>query len=165
MKFILIDKICSIEPGRRIVASKNLSLAEEYLQDHFPAFPILPGVLMIEAATQAAAWLVRVTQNWSRSIVVCSAAKNVKYSSFVKPGQTLRCEVEAMRIDEDTAKVKFAGYVGDTQNVSGRLELSCFNLVDRAGYLADADASILAEQRKQFELVGGPAALEAACGA
>ena len=161
MKFVLVDKIESIEPGRRIVTSKYLSLAEEYLGDHFPAFPVLPGVLMIESATQAAAWLVRLAQDWSRSCITLAAVRNVKYTSFVKPGHVLRCEIDAMSIDADSAKLKLAGYVGDTPTVSGRLELRCFNLADRAAHLAAADAKIVAGLRKQFELIGGPAALAA----
>ena len=49
MKFSLIDKIDLLEPNREIVATKSLTMAEEYLQDHFPKFPVMPGVLMIEA--------------------------------------------------------------------------------------------------------------------
>ncbi|HOF18642.1 MAG TPA: beta-hydroxyacyl-ACP dehydratase, partial [Phycisphaerae bacterium] len=64
MKFHLVDKIESIEPGKRIVTTKALSLAEEYLADHFPAFPVLPGVMMLEALTQSAAWLTRVRQDF-----------------------------------------------------------------------------------------------------
>ncbi|MAF57059.1 MAG: hypothetical protein CMK03_03890 [Ponticaulis sp.] len=67
MKFHLVDRIESLEPGRRIVTIKALSLAEEYLADHFPAFPVLPGVMMIEALVQSAAWLVRVEQDFARS--------------------------------------------------------------------------------------------------
>ncbi|MFQ5805392.1 MAG: beta-hydroxyacyl-ACP dehydratase, partial [Phycisphaerae bacterium] len=59
MKFVLVDRISELETGRRIVAHKALSLAEEYLGDHFPTFPVLPGVLMLEAMVQASAWLVR----------------------------------------------------------------------------------------------------------
>ena len=50
MRFILIDKIVEIEAGRRIKAVKNVSLAEEYLADHFPTFPVLPGVLLVRAS-------------------------------------------------------------------------------------------------------------------
>src|SRR5690349_1993879 len=59
MRFTLIDRIVELEPGARIKAIKALSMAEEYLGDHFPKFPVLPGVLMLEALTQAGAWLVR----------------------------------------------------------------------------------------------------------
>jgi len=78
MYFSLIDKIDSLEPGKRIVATKSLSLAEEYLQDHFPNFPVMPGVLMLEALTQASAWLIRVSEDFSHSIVVLKEARNVK---------------------------------------------------------------------------------------
>ena len=70
MKFHLVDRIESLVPGKRIVTTKALSLAEEYLADHFPAFPVLPGVMMIEAMVQSAAWLVRVAQDFSRSEIV-----------------------------------------------------------------------------------------------
>ena len=59
MRFVLVDRIISQETGQSLVAVKNLSLAEEYLADHFPGFPVMPGVLMLEALTQAGAWLVR----------------------------------------------------------------------------------------------------------
>ena len=54
MRFVLIDRITEINPGQSLTAVKNLSLAEEYLADHFPGFPVMPGVLMLEALTQAA---------------------------------------------------------------------------------------------------------------
>ena len=162
MKFHLVDRIERIEPGKRIVAIKNLSLAEEYLADHFPAFPVLPGVMMIEAMVQAAAWLTRVQQDFSRSMVVLSAARNVRYASFVAPGHILRCDVEAVQIGESAAKFKAVATVEDRQAVTARLELSCFNLKDRFAYLAGADADIVRQLRARFQLVGGPEALKAA---
>lgn len=162
MQFHLVDRIEQIEPGKRIVTSKALSLAEEYLADHFPAFPVMPGVLMIEAMVQAAAWLVRVEQDFARSMVVLTTVRNVKYTYFVKPGNILRCEVEALEIGPDTSKFKAAGYVGDRQAVAGRIELRSFNLVDENRGPASSDESIVAQLRQRFELVGGPAALASA---
>jgi 3-hydroxyacyl-[acyl-carrier-protein] dehydratase len=165
MKFHLVDRIDQVEPGKRIVTSKALSLAEEYLADHFPAFPVLPGVLMIEAMVQAAAWLVRMQQDFAKSVIVLTAARNVKYTYFVKPGNILRCEVEAIEIGPEVSKFKGAGYVGDRQSVAGRLELRSFNLADEKRAPASADAAILADLRKRFVLVGGPDALARAGGA
>ncbi|HUU21677.1 MAG TPA: 3-hydroxyacyl-ACP dehydratase FabZ family protein [Phycisphaerae bacterium] len=162
MKFHLVDRIESIVPGERIVTIKALSLAEEYLADHFPAFPVLPGVMMIEAMVQAAAWLVRVQQDFARSIVVLSAARNVKYARFVQPGEVLRCELTAMEIGQESARFKGAGFVGDRQAVSGRLELRCFDLAGRTAGGAAADEAIRAQLRQWFKLVGGPEALAAA---
>jgi len=161
MKFYLVDRIEAIEPGRRIVTVKALSLAEEYLADHFPTFPVMPGVLMLEAMVQSAAWLLRVAQDFRKSIVVLSAARNVRYASFVQPGKSLRCEVEATSMDDTGGKFKAAGSVGDIQAVTARLELRSFNLADRTAYLADADAAIVAQLKQQFNLVGGPALLNA----
>lgn len=162
MKFLLVDKIACLERPKRIVTRKCLSLAEEYLADHFPIFPVLPGVLMIEAAVQAAAWLVRVEQDWARSMVVLSAARNVKYTSFVKPGNTMRAEIDAISIDPDGAKVKASTFVDQRQTMSARLELRSFNLASRGKHLGDADARLIEQLKAQFALVGGPEALEMA---
>ena len=163
MKFHLVDKIVSLEPGKRIETIKALSLAEEYLADHFPAFPVLPGVMMLEALVQSAAWLVRVQQNFSKSIVVLGAARNVRYANFVAPGNIMRCELEAVEITDTSAKFKGEASVEGKTTVSGRLELKCFNLVERAAFLAEADEKVIAQLKERWKLVHGPEAL-AACG-
>ena len=76
---------------------KNVSLAEEYLADHFPEFPVLPGVFMLEAATQSAAWLVRMSEEYAHSMIVLQEAKSVKFTDFVTPGNTLRMRVEQLK--------------------------------------------------------------------
>ena len=93
VKFNLIDSIVEIS-DTRIVAVKHVSLAEEYLADHFPTFPVLPGVMMLEAITQAAAWLMHRRQNFAKSMAVLKEARNVKYGQFVAPGNYLRVDVE-----------------------------------------------------------------------
>jgi len=162
MKFHLVDTIELIEPGKRIVTTKALSLAEEYLADHFPAFPVMPGVMMLESLVQSAAWLVRLAQGYARSIVVLKSARNVRYVNFVQPGSVLRCELEAMLIEDETAKFKGLGLVDGHQAVSARLVLRCFNLADREARLAKADREIVEDLKRRFVLIGGPAALERA---
>ena len=78
VKFNLIDKVESLTDDR-IVAVKYVSLAEEYLADHFPTFPVLPGVMMLEAITQAAGWLMHRRENFGCSMAVLKEARNVKY--------------------------------------------------------------------------------------
>jgi 3-hydroxyacyl-[acyl-carrier-protein] dehydratase len=164
MKFILVDRIESIEPGSKIVAVKALSLAEEYLADHFPAFPVLPGVMMLEALTQSAAWLVRLKQNYAKSVIILSAARNVRYANFVSPGRMLRCELEAVEIGDSSAKFKGVGLVDGKSALNARLELRCFNLAETNPSLADADAAIVAQLKQRFVIVGGPAAMNSGQG-
>ena len=66
MRFLLIDRITELEPQKSITAVKNLSLAEEYLADHFPGFPVMPGVLMLETLVQAGGWLIRHSEDFAQ---------------------------------------------------------------------------------------------------
>src|SRR4029079_18881704 len=94
MRFVLIDRILELTPGESLVAVKNLTLAEEYLADHFPGFPVMRGVLMLEALTQAGAWLIRETEDFAHSVIVLKSARTIKYGSFVEPGRQLQLRVE-----------------------------------------------------------------------
>jgi 3-hydroxyacyl-[acyl-carrier-protein] dehydratase len=93
VKFNLIDKI-ELLSNDRIVGVKFVSLAEEYLADHFPTFPVLPGVMMLEAITQAAGWLLHHRTGFGKSMAVLKEARNVKYGQFVAPGNFLKVDVE-----------------------------------------------------------------------
>ena len=157
MKFNLIDKVEQIS-DERIVAVKYVSLAEEYLADHFPTFPVLPGVMMLEAVTQAAGWLLHRRERFSRSIVVLREARNVKYGTFVAPGNHLRVEVEYLKTtDAGRHSFKAAGYVGQATAVAARVELSYFNLADKQPELAGLDEKLQKHNRQRWELIA-PAA-------
>ena len=80
MKFTLVDRITELVPGRRICTIKSLTLSEEYLCDHFRTFPVMPGVLLLECMIQSAGWLVRATEDFSHSLVLCVRAVNVEYT-------------------------------------------------------------------------------------
>jgi 3-hydroxyacyl-[acyl-carrier-protein] dehydratase len=162
MKFQLIDRIELLQPGEKIVTVKTLSLAEEYLADHFPSFPILPGVLMIEAMTQSAAWLVRLAQDYANSIVVLKSARNARYSYFLRPGNTLRCEVALKKMSDDSATFTASGSVGETPAVSVKLELMWRNTGGPGSEPVHADRRIVEQLKETFALIGGPEALAAA---
>ena len=107
MKFDLVDMVLEQEAGR-IVTIKQVTLAEEYLADHFPSFPILPGVLMLEAMVQAASKLLAP----SGERLVLGEGKSVKYGAMVRPGDSLRVEVTAGATKEDgTTPCKGSGTV------------------------------------------------------
>lgn len=154
MKYYLVDQIEKIEPGKRIVAIKCLSAAEEYLADHFPAFPVMPGVLMLEACVQSAAWLVRLMTNWSVSMVVLRRARNVRYANFVAPGDTLKIEAELAKQDGAFYTFACVGTVDGQTAVQAKVELQGFNLADRDARLAGADAEIIAQMKQRFSLLG-----------
>ena len=89
MRFRLLDEVTELVPGSRITAVKRLRPDEDYLKDHFPRFPVMPGVLMLEALFQASAWLVRCTDNYAHSVVLMKEARSIKYADFVAPNQQL----------------------------------------------------------------------------
>jgi 3-hydroxyacyl-[acyl-carrier-protein] dehydratase len=150
MRFTLIDRIVECEPWQKIAARKNLTLAEEYLADHFPGFPVMPGVLMLEAMTQAGAWLVRASEDFRHSMVVLREARNVKYGTFVEPGQTLTIKAEVLGHDEREVKLKAQGEVDGQVSVSARLVLVRYNLADTDPNKADNDAVIVQNLRELY---------------
>lgn len=153
MKFNLIDKI-ELLTDERIVAVKYVSLAEEYLADHFPTFPVLPGVMMLEAATQASTWLLHRRQKFAHSLVVLKEARNVKYGNFVAPGNFLRLEIEFNKPTESGgATFKVTGTVNESTAVQARLELAAFNLADKQPALAGLDAKIRDHTRSRYEVL------------
>jgi 3-hydroxyacyl-[acyl-carrier-protein] dehydratase len=153
MHFSLIDRIDSLDPGKQITATKNLSLAEEYLQDHFPNFPVMPGVLMLEALTQSAAWLIRHSENFAHSIVVLKEAQSVKYAHFVRPGQTLNIKAGIAKEEGNLVKIKAEGSIDGQTNLKAVLFLTKYNLADEDPTLAEQDKKVIEELKQKFKLL------------
>src|SRR5712691_5604065 len=121
MRFNLVDRILEVQPGRLIRVAKNLTLGEEYLADHFPTFPVMPGVLMLETLVEASAWLVRLTDDFKHSLVVL---RDVKYVNFMQPGRRLDVTVELTEQDEGTATFRGKGEADGQTTVSARYLLA-----------------------------------------
>ena len=153
MRFTLLDRIVEVEVGKRIVASKSLSLAEEYLADHFPSAPVMPGVMMLEALVQASSWLVRVSEDFAHSIVVLKEARGVKYANFVDPGQTLTVTAEITGQDERETKLKAQGTVNGAAAVSARLVLERYNVADGDPAQATTDQYTIERLRHLLSLL------------
>jgi len=156
MRFSLIDRIVELQPGVKIAAVKSLSLAEEYLADHFPCFPVMPGVLMLEAMTQSAAWLVRASEDFAHSMVVLKEARNVKYGQFVEPGQTLYVTAEVLKQAERETTLKTQGTVDGRMTVGARLVLERYNLGDTQPGRASTDEWVNKEMRALFAVLWRP---------
>jgi 3-hydroxyacyl-[acyl-carrier-protein] dehydratase len=153
MRFTLLDRSIELEPGAKITAVKNLSMAEEYLADHFPGFPVMPGVLMLEAMTQAGAWLIRSGEDFAHSVVTLKEARNVKYANFVKPGQMLTVTAEVLGQDERETKLKAQGTVEGQTVVSARLVLERYNLAAEDTGRAVTDEVVKLKLRELFALL------------
>lgn len=155
MKFVLIDKIVSLEMGRRLSAVKNVSLAEEYLADHFPTFPVLPGVLLLEGLVESASWLVRTQEKFAHSMVLLELARNVKYKSFLAPGSQVVYTVEAKTIEERVSSFSGYGTVDGATILEARFGLRHFNLAERNAAWASVDAQVREEMKNRYKLLSG----------
>ena len=102
MRFDLIDSVRE-ESSDRIVAIKQVSRAEEYLGDHFPTFPVLPGVLMVETMVQAARRLLGRRLDDPHCRHVLGEVKVMRFASMVRPGEALEVEVEIVKALDDGA--------------------------------------------------------------
>ena len=91
---LLIDRVIEIEPGRRIVGLKNVTANEQFFQGHFPAQPIMPGVLIVEALAQAGAVLLLSQPEEQGKLPLFAGINNFRFRRQVIPGDQLRLEVE-----------------------------------------------------------------------
>lgn len=123
MRYCQLNQITRLEPGVILQATRTLRADEDYLKDHFPRFAVMPGVIMLEALTQASCLLARATEGYRSGLVYLQTAKNVKFADFLQPGQTLNITAEILKTDGQTTLVKAIGHKGDSVAVSGRLVL------------------------------------------
>lgn len=156
MRFQLIDRIETWEPGKSLRGSKFLALGEEYLADHFPKFPVMPGVLMLEALVEAAAWLWRVTSDHRHTVIVLREVRNVKYGTFMQPGRRLDVAVEWAKADGDivTFRGKGANDAGE-QTVAAQFTLRGYCLAGRGPAGADADRKLLEHWKARWAVLTG----------
>lgn len=130
MRFQLVDQVVE-QAADRVVTVKNVSAAEEYLGDHFPTFPVLPGVMMLEALVQAARHLLEAdTATAGRGPWVLAEVKQVRYGNMVRPGEQLQLTVDRTRSEDDRQTFKGAGSVNGQNAVQGRFTLTPARLGD-----------------------------------
>jgi len=160
MRFCLLDRILELDPGVRVTAVKRLRPDEDYLKDHFPRFPVMPGVLMLEAMYQASAWLVRQSEGFAHSVVVLKEARNIKYADFVTPGKELVVTAEILKQDDTLTTLKAQGLIDGNLAVNGRLIVERFNLADRYPNRRSTDPYLRAEMRGVLKRLLRPSATQ-----
>lgn len=110
--FLLIDRVIEIDPQKRIVAVKNVTANEPFFNGHFPGYPIMPGVLIIEAIAQAGAvLLLPETPNRDDKLVVFTSIERARFRKPVVPGDQLRIEVSVIVWRATAVKMTGAAYV------------------------------------------------------
>jgi 3-hydroxyacyl-[acyl-carrier-protein] dehydratase len=156
MRFHLIDRIVSWTPGHSLTAVKLLALGEEYLADHFPRFPIMPGVLMLQACVEAAGWLWRISNQFRHPVIVLREVKQVKFGAFMAPGRQLQLSVELTQLLDSQASFKARGRndAGE-QTVFAQLTLFGYCLAERTPLGAEQDALLRDYWQKRWLALTG----------
>jgi 3-hydroxyacyl-[acyl-carrier-protein] dehydratase len=156
MRFHLIDRIDAHQPGKFLRGVKFLALGEEYLADHFPRFPVMPGVLMLQCLVEAGAWLWRATTGFKHPVIVLREAKNVKYGTFMLPGRRMDVAVDLVKADGDTATFKGKGADdAGQQTVAAQFVLHGYGLSGRGPAGAAADARVLEHLKARWAILTG----------
>jgi 3-hydroxyacyl-[acyl-carrier-protein] dehydratase len=140
--FLLIDRVLEIERKKKIVAIKNVTINEPFFSGHFPGFPIMPGVLIVEAMAQAGgALLLTEVEDRSGKLIVFTGIEKARFRRPVVPGDQLRLEVEMLSWKAISSRV--AVRIGGKGFVNGKLvceaTLSC-QLVNRPSNQAAEEA-------------------------
>jgi 3-hydroxyacyl-[acyl-carrier-protein] dehydratase len=110
--FLLIDRIVEFEPTRRLVAIKNVTINEPYFQGHFPDYPIMPGVLVVEAMAQAGGIIMlHELPDRAEKLVVFTGIERAKFRRPVTPGDQLRIEVDVLAFRSRAGRIEGKAYV------------------------------------------------------
>jgi len=113
---LLVDRVLECEPGKRILAIKNVTINEPFFNGHFPGLPVMPGVLVVESLAQAAAVLAFVTEGKKsdgKSIYYLVGVDDARFKRPVVPGDQLLLEVTADRIGRELMKFSARARVGE----------------------------------------------------
>ncbi len=137
--FLLVDKVVHLEEGRRITGIKSVTINEHFFQGHFPDYPVMPGVLIIEAMAQTGGILAFKSEptEMAGKLVYFLTIDRARFRKPVRPGDEIRLELEVLRRRGDIWRFKGEAYVGD--ELVAEAELMA-RVVDRGGDIVGQDS-------------------------
>ncbi|WP_352419488.1 3-hydroxyacyl-ACP dehydratase FabZ [Proteiniborus sp.] len=126
--FLLVDKIIELEKGKKAIGIKNVTINEPFFQGHFPNNPLMPGVLIVEAMAQVGAVAVMTLEENKDKLAVFAGIDSIRFKKQVRPGDTLKMEVELISMRRGIGKAEAVAYVDGEVACKGTL---MFGLVDK----------------------------------
>ncbi|RQD73012.1 MAG: 3-hydroxyacyl-[acyl-carrier-protein] dehydratase FabZ, partial [Candidatus Syntrophonatronum acetioxidans] len=117
--FLLVDRVLELEPGKRAVGLKNVSINEPYFPGHFPGYPVMPGVLIVEAMAQVGALALLSADENKGKLAFFAGIDKLRFRRQVVPGDQLKMEVVLTRVRGSIGKGEGKAFVGDELAVSG----------------------------------------------
>jgi 3-hydroxyacyl-[acyl-carrier-protein] dehydratase len=119
--FLLIDRILEVEVGKRAVGIKNVTINEPFFTGHFPQYPVMPGVLIVEALAQVGTVAILMVEGNKGKIGFFAGIDNFRFRGQVTPGDTLILEVEITRLKGIIGKGQASARVGDKIVAEGEI--------------------------------------------
>lgn len=126
--FLLVDKVLELEQGKRIVAIKNVTANEPFFQGHFPEYPIMPGVLIVEALAQTAGICTAEGTDGNGKLGLFAAIDTMKFKRPVLPGDTLKLEAEILMNKLGVVKARVKATVEDQVAAEGEIKFAMANV-------------------------------------
>lgn len=111
--FLLVDQILELEPGKKAIGKKNVTMNEPFFQGHFPEYAVMPGVLIIEALAQVGAVAVLSLEEHKGKIAFFAGIDQARFKEQVRPGDTLTLEVEMTALRRGIGKGHAIARIGD----------------------------------------------------